>query len=196
MMKSMFGSSLLIAAVLAQVPLKTVSEAGEKRSWLSASVVGAALKVQRGLQAETAVGYANTVPVPLLVVDVPGSSGLPVCAEVHTAVAFFRMRNAAARYGLSLSVNSGFRTQERQQEVFDLYRRGRGPLAARPGFSSHQSGYAMDFDTRSLRVRRWLFRHAYKYGFLRTVPSENWHFEFRGHAEPLFQPDPLSPKTS
>ena len=93
------------------------------------------------------------------------------------------MATAARRAGIALQVNSGFRTDEEQSELYDLYRHGRGPLAARPGNSNHQSGHALDLDTRSPQVRRWLQRHAFRFGFRRTVASERWHYEYWDIAE-------------
>lgn len=106
-----------------------------------------------------------------------------VRAEVTTAQAFFKMAAAARRDGVPLLVNSGFRTPEAQRELYDLYRRGRGPLAAKPGSSNHQSGHALDLDTRSPKVRRWLKRHAFRFGFRRTVACERWHYEHWDIAE-------------
>ena len=72
---------------------------------------------------------------------------------------------------------SGYRTNEQQEELFRLFRRGRGPLAARPGTSNHQSGHALDLDMSLPGATRWLKRHARQFGFKRTVPSERWHWE-------------------
>lgn len=102
--------------------------------------------------------------------------GKPV--EVHTAIAFERMRAAAQRDGVSLRINSGFRTMEHQQALYAAFRQGRGNLAARPGESNHQSGHALDLNTATPGVLPWLQRNARRFGFRRTVPSEPWHWEF------------------
>ena len=197
MMNPMSALPLLIAAVLANCPLKLAGQAGEDRSWVSAAVVGSMIEAKHGLVSEPVLGYQNGQHRPLLIVDMPSAPQTKVRAEVHTALAYFRMEEAARRFGIQLQLNSGFRTNDQQQEVFDLYRKGRGPLAARPGFSNHQSGYALDIDTRPPRVRSWLGRHGYRYGFQRTVPSESWHWEFRGEIRKLLsQPDPIQPHNS
>lgn len=97
--------------------------------------------------------------------------------ELHTAQAYRRMRDAAARAGVQLRIVSGFRTMEHQQALYRAYRRGRGNLAALPGTSNHQSGHALDLNTSSPGVLRWLDRHARSFGFRRTVPTEAWHWE-------------------
>lgn len=61
---------------------------------------------------------------------------------------------------------------------------------APPGSSNHGSGVALDFNTgtrdRSTgfsqlneTVYKWLARNAHKYGFIRAVSSEEWHWEYR-----------------
>lgn len=103
--------------------------------------------------------------------------GKPV--EIRTAAAFRRMRAAAQRDRVVIRVVSGFRTMEHQRALYRAYRRGQGNLAAVPGYSNHQSGRAVDLNTSTPGVRRWLERHARRYGFRRTVPTEPWHWEFR-----------------
>ena len=171
--------------------------------WVTATVLGARLHRELGLVPAATVGFRSGRPLVLAVVSIeppwalpaaplaapPGSSPPPtveeaaavaptVRAEVCTATAFFKMAAAARKASVFLQVNSGFRTDQEQRELYDLYRRGRGPLAARPGSSNHQSGHALDLDTRAPQVRRWLQRHAFRFGFRRTVASERWHYEY------------------
>jgi len=57
-----------------------------------------------------------------------------------------------------------------------------GNLAAEPGTSNHQNGIAVDLNTGSTAgspVYEWLVSNAWKYGFIRTVMSERWHWEWR-----------------
>jgi len=102
--------------------------------------------------------------------------GKPV--EVHTAAAYRRMREAAQRDGVALRIASGFRTMEHQQALYRAYRQGRGNLAAVPGHSNHQSGHALDLNTSTPGVFRWLTRNGRRFGFRRTVPTEPWHWEW------------------
>ena len=90
------------------------------------------------------------------------------------------MREAARRDGVHLTVVSGFRTYAEQKELYRLYRAGRGNLAAKPGHSNHQNGWALDLNHRGPGVYRWLTRNGARFGFRRTVPSEKWHWEYRG----------------
>ena len=97
--------------------------------------------------------------------------------EESTANAFIKMRDAASRSGVSIIVVSGFRTMQKQRELYAAYKAGRGNLAAPPGYSNHQSGHALDLNTKAPGVNAWLVRNAATFGFRRTVPSENWHYE-------------------
>jgi hypothetical protein len=120
-----------------------------------------------------AIGYVEGRPTRITVTRIDGK---PV--EVRTALAFERMRSAAARDGVQLRIVSGFRTMEHQQALYAAYLRGRGNLAARPGESNHQSGHALDLNASSPGVLAWLERNARRFGFRRTVPSEPWHWEW------------------
>jgi hypothetical protein len=95
-----------------------------------------------------------------------------------TGHAFLRMQRAAHNAGVYLALTSGFRTNREQQYLYGCYRSGNcnnGNLAARPGYSNHQSGIAVDLTTSA-----WLAANAGKFGFRRTVPSEPWHYEYFG----------------
>lgn len=130
-------------------------------------------------RAET--GYRRGVSFPIRVVEVDGR---PV--EVRTANAYAVMAEAASRAGVEIRVVSGFRTMAQQQALYDCWIR-REPgcnLAARPGYSNHQSGSALDLNTRDSRVLSWLGAHGAEYGFSRTVEGEPWHWELTGTPRP------------
>lgn len=123
-----------------------------------------------------AVGY---VAGKAFTITVVGIDDKPV--EVATAAAFRRMREAAAADGVSIKVVSGFRTMAEQEYLYACYKTKKcnsGNLAARPGFSNHQSGHALDLNARDPAVGAWLKDHASAFGFHNTVPSEPWHWEY------------------
>lgn len=122
-------------------------------------------------------GYRAGRAISICVTTVDGK-----LVEYRTAAAYLRMKAAARRAGVGLYIVSGFRTMERQRELYNCWVR-RVPgcnLAARPGYSNHQSGLALDLNTSSGGVYRWLTAHGREYGFRRTVPSEAWHWEYAG----------------
>ena len=61
-----------------------------------------------------------------------------------------------------------------------MWRAKEGNLAAKPGFSNHQSGSALDIALVYDGAYAWLKKHAQRFGFRRTVPGEPWHWEFGG----------------
>lgn len=97
---------------------------------------------------------------------------------------------------LSIVLKDGFRTfgkqyQLRQQNVITKAYFGNvyyllhadekqfKPVTARPGYSDHQNGTAYDIDVSNSQVFNWLKKNAIKYRFVRTEPSERWHWEYK-----------------
>ncbi|MGZ3419862.1 MAG: M15 family metallopeptidase [Polyangiales bacterium] len=125
----------------------------------------------------TATGYKSGSPFTITVVHADGKD-----IEVATASMYARMQHDAAKAGIGIRIVSGFRTMEKQKELYQAYLNGTGNLAAKPGYSNHQSGHALDLNTSAPGVYSWLAAHAASYGFKRTVPSEAWHWEYWGGA--------------
>lgn len=97
-----------------------------------------------------------------------------------TGHAFLRWQKAAEAAGVNIGLNSGFRTMDEQRYLYGCYQSGNcnnGNLAARPGYSNHQSGEAIDI---SNSTSSWVQNNAARYGFRRTVAGEPWHFEYSG----------------
>jgi hypothetical protein len=123
-------------------------------------------------------GYDKGTAFPITVVTVDGKK-----VEKETANAYYVMAQAASAAGVNIKVNSGFRTMAEQQYFYDCYINcncNSCNLAAKPGYSNHQSGHALDLNTSSSGVLNWLNANGAAYGFKRTVPSEAWHWEWWG----------------
>jgi hypothetical protein len=121
----------------------------------------------------TDTGYVSGSPRQVKLITIGGK---PMTIAVGHQ--FIKMQKAANAAGVNLSVNSGFRTMAEQQHLYSCYIHkncNNGNLAARPGYSNHQSGYALDLTTST-----WLANNAGRFGFRRTVPSEAWHYEYNG----------------
>jgi LAS superfamily LD-carboxypeptidase LdcB len=83
-----------------------------------------------------------------------------------------------------IPINSSFRTMADQQAAWDQYG---SPQAAKPGYSNHQTGVAIDFGggpcaykvgTRTCpesKIWSWLKDNASKYG-IKQLSSEWWHW--------------------
>jgi MYXO-CTERM domain-containing protein len=123
-------------------------------------------------------GYTSGKAFAITVVTVDGKK-----VEKDTANAYYVMAQAAAADGVNLAIVSGFRTMAQQQQLYSCYVNcscNNCNLAAKPGYSNHQSGHALDLNTSASGVLSWLNAHGASFGFKRTVPSENWHWEWWG----------------
>lgn len=109
----------------------------------------------------------------------------------EAAFAFSRMAQAALKVGIDLVLVSAWRSMPHQQRLYAEWEQGKRKFRpARPGWSLHQSGMAVDI----LRSHddpdgggplvgatdKWLEEHAAEFGFYRTVPGEPWHYEYKG----------------
>jgi LAS superfamily LD-carboxypeptidase LdcB len=89
----------------------------------------------------------------------------------------------AARDGLEIGVNSGWRSRQYQKQLFRdaVAKYGSQKEAARwvatPDTSPHVSGDAVDIGPS--RATAWLSRHGAGYGLCRIYRNEPWHFELR-----------------
>ncbi len=124
-------------------------------------------------------------------------------ANIDCYSAFIEMSDDARKEGFTLIVTSGYRTYQRQEELYNDYLKARGEeyadgIAARPGASEHQTGYALDvfvpgstmdmFHTTDAYT--WLLEHAHEYGFIQRYPEgkkyitgydfESWHYRYVG----------------
>jgi LAS superfamily LD-carboxypeptidase LdcB len=126
------------------------------------------------------MAYKNGKPlgqIKLTVVD-------GVSVETITAQAFRAMQAAAKAAGVHLTLASGFRTMEEQERLYRAYLAGTGNLAAKPGYSNHQNGIAIDIGVRSSFTSPeylWLAANAADFGFVNTGKNfsqpEPWHWE-------------------
>lgn len=126
---------------------------------------------------------------------------MSIRSEVYDA--FKEMFNAAKEDGITLIINSGYRTYEYQNEVYEQYKDANGEeyadsYAARPDFSEHQTGLALDVITygtsgeefENTDAYKWLQEHANEYGFILRYPKgkeditgysyESWHYRYLG----------------
>jgi D-alanyl-D-alanine carboxypeptidase len=112
-------------------------------------------------------------------------------------LAFEKMCADAKALGYSLYATSAYRSYERQKSMYDSGQYG--DLAARAGFSEHQTGLAVDVihglsssnkDLTDSSVYKWYKTNAHKYGFIvrypqgaefvTGVPNEPWHLRYLG----------------
>jgi len=90
-----------------------------------------------------------------------------------------RLNKVGRDLGKVLWVASGYRSYDEQRALYNDYRAGRGPLAARPGQSNHNRYGAADvhLDGSNIGYSHEARRLMKKYGLSLPVYGENWHVE-------------------
>lgn len=106
----------------------------------------------------------------------------------NAAAALGQMNAAMSQaIGRTVNVNEGWRSLGRQQQLYALYKAGKGNLAAVPGTSVHGTGRAADLAVGSTNSAqfRWLVKNAYRFGWSWTGRTfsqvEPWHWEYVGN---------------
>lgn len=120
----------------------------------------------------------------ITLVQVVGADNTLKFVSAEIVEFYLALVNAAERDGVLMPLKSGFRTYPKQEYLYNGYIRHlpNFNLAAKPGFSNHQDGYAYDFAIGGYEGNPrydWLKRHAPAHGFVRTVNGEPWHWEYR-----------------
>ena len=115
------------------------------------------------------------------------------------------MMDAAKAEGVTLTVSSAYRSYAVQQQTYQYWVSVNGQqvadqLSARPGYSEHQTGLAIDFASpegcrleecyRDTLAGQWLAKNAPRYGYILRVPDgrqsvtgyrfEPWHYRYVG----------------
>ena len=97
---------------------------------------------------------------------------------------YLEMWNAANEEGLYLIMTSSYRSYQYQEDLYNSYKQQKGEkwadsVAARAGFSEHQTGYALDIVTYNSTMDdfeesdefKWLSKNAHKFGFILRYPK-------------------------
>lgn len=120
------------------------------------------------------------------------SSEITLTRETYEAME--KMFHAAEEADMNgYIVTSGYRSYQRQQEVYAQSEPGK---AQQPGASEHQTGLAFDVTVEtndgfeSTPQYAWLMQHAHEYGFIQRYPAnksdvtgisyEPWHYRYVG----------------
>lgn len=142
--------------------------------------------------------------IPEVPLRVPGNATMQM--RKVAASALEQLFAAAQKNSLNLMLSSGYRSYDYQVDLYNGYVATQGQAtadtqSARPGFSEHQTGLAVDVEpaTRNCEVEpcfgdtpegQWVAKNAYKYGFIvRYTPGneditgynpEPWHLRYVG----------------
>ena len=125
------------------------------------------------------------------------------CINKIAYKSFLNMQADAKALGLNIYIASGYRPYVSQNKIYNNYIKRDGKKAAdtysaRPGFSDHQTGLAIDVDNTissfenftNTKEYQWMLDNSYKYGFILRYPSakesittyqfESWHYRYVG----------------
>ena len=125
--------------------------------------------------------------------------------RAEAAKAADTMIDAAVTDGVTLLVSSAYRSYAVQQQTYQYWVSVNGQqvadqLSARPGYSEHQTGLAIDFASpegcrleecyRDTLAGQWLTKNAPRYGYILRFPNgrqsvtgyhfEPWHYRYVG----------------
>lgn len=117
-------------------------------------------------------------------------------------IAFEEMCENAKKDGITIYAGSGYRSYSYQKSLYNTYVAKDGKVAAetysaRPGYSEHQTGLAMDIKNalwsyidKTDKEYTWLINNSYKYGYILRYPEgkenitgymyEEWHYRYVG----------------
>ncbi len=145
------------------------------------------------------IPMVNNIPISNKTYPLPSDYAPRAIPEAKAAAE--RMIAAAEEDGLTLTPMSFFRSFDYQKDVYELWRTQYGDeqtdlVSARPGFSEHQLGLALDFNLllygfADTKEGKWLKAHCSEYGFILRYPSfeaqeytgysfEPWHVRYMG----------------
>lgn len=150
-------------------------------------------------QAEVEPTYINGILIANKTYALPRSYA-PGGLTSDTDKAFNELKSAAAAQGLSIWNQSGYRSYDSQERIYNGYVQRDGKdeadtYSARPGHSEHQTGLALDLNTIDLAFENtsefaWVSENCYKYGFIIRYPKgkesitgyqyEPWHLRYLG----------------
>ncbi|MGN0194145.1 MAG: D-alanyl-D-alanine carboxypeptidase family protein [Pseudoramibacter sp.] len=146
----------------------------------------------------------NYVPQDLVTLNVKSVRAVQLRKEAAEALS--RMFDAASRDGAVLVANSGYRSYEDQETIFNQHTQSLGEakanaISSKPGESEHQLGLAIDLTCAEMSgdlqqsfentaEGKWLQAHAQDYGFIIRFPKgaeaqtgyeyEPWHLRYVG----------------
>ncbi|MGA4542365.1 D-alanyl-D-alanine carboxypeptidase family protein [Uniformispora flossi] len=130
------------------------------------------------------------------ITDDPGATD-PNQLSGAARTAYQQAKTAMAANGITLTLTSGKRSFQHQQDLWDQEVRDTGSTAAArnrvlpPGESSHVQGIAIDIN---VAAQAWMKSKGSQYGWCQIYANEAWHFEYRASYKtsgcPTLKPHP------
>ena len=142
------------------------------------------------------------IPSDLVKLDKYAKDNIYLKKEAYQA--FLLMVNDLLKYDLKIRIISAYRSYNYQKTLYTNYLRQDNvnevdKYSARPGYSEHQTGLAIDIDNyqfdytnfHKTKEYSWMLNNAYKYGFILRYPQnkemitgyqyEPWHYRYVGN---------------
>ncbi len=145
------------------------------------------------------------IPYDLVLLD-KDLTTTPNCLKKEASDSIREMIKKAKEDGYDIKVTSGFRSYATQKTILENSIKSRNKnahrLIAKPGYSEHQLGVAVDLTGSSIKnvsatilfkdsvEDKWLEKHASEYGFVESYPenkedvtgymNEDWHYRYVG----------------
>jgi zinc D-Ala-D-Ala carboxypeptidase len=143
-------------------------------------------------------------PINYVPADIVYYQGYPISNKIYSNLV--AMINAAAAAGKSIGLTSAYRSYDNQVATYNHWVSVNGSTAAadqvsaRPGYSEHQTGFAVDVSSGGAGLEAfantaaytWMTNNAHKYGFVQRYKpgyeavtgysAEAWHWRFVGTA--------------
>jgi poly-gamma-glutamate capsule biosynthesis protein CapA/YwtB (metallophosphatase superfamily)/LAS superfamily LD-carboxypeptidase LdcB len=134
------------------------------------------------------------------------ASGSIVCMDKDARTQFMNMIKDASKERLDIQISTAFRSYDFQNTLYKQNlvkaKSTTSDAVAKPGYSEHQLGVAMDLTSASIKYAHtsktfretpeytWMKDNAYKYGFIESYPEgkekitgyiyEPWHYRYVG----------------
>ena len=182
------------ASTLPDAPVQQPAENGAQQSTLTAAQAQAILDDPRMILVNRA--HPITEDYPVETKECGSATAINKTLQTEAAEAFLSMQAAAAKDGVDVRMQSGYRSVSYQKKLYDdktqYYRnKGLSEAAARekaaaivnpPGCSEHNCGLAADLNSpehttldtgfADTAAFRWLCENAEQYGFILRYPKE------------------------
>ena len=133
--------------------------------------------------------------------DLINVNGIMINKEAYES--FINMQNDIKKEGLNIRIISSYRSYNYQEKLYNNYLKYEtrsivDAYSARPGYSEHHTGLAIDIDNIKLDYNKfylteefnWMKDNSYKYGFILRYPKdkenitgysyEPWHYRYVG----------------
>ncbi|MBR6071124.1 MAG: D-alanyl-D-alanine carboxypeptidase family protein [Ruminococcus sp.] len=178
---------------------KCIISVADKNEPTKGAEVKVTVKKSTGVEETNGITYVNGIMIANKSYPLPQDYN-PGGLTAETNAAFQELVDGAAKDGINIYLSSGFRSYDLQSQIYNNYVNAYGQstadtFSARPGYSEHQTGMAIDVNIiddsfTGTPEAIWLEAHCNEYGFILRYPFgkqditgykyEPWHIRYIG----------------